>query len=584
MTAARSHSGSAPVSADGPRRHGRLLALIALGAAAPMVYFAVRQGIEYDGWWHIFIAREVPWARFWRDVVDNAHPPTFYLLLRAVTLLGSERLVYRSVSIVVAVAATVVIGRIARRVYRAAAVSLLCAFAFGFALTTVVMASAVRSYMLSAALVVMAFRHYLDLIDPDLPRVEAKTRVWFAGALIAAIATHYAALFVFAAAVVLPCCYAIVDGGYRTWWRERLRTRWRADLATIGAVAAVAVAVYVLHVSKFADPIVHTAQYNPDRSEAAGGLAGALSFLARSIVPQIDLFAPYPLARFPAAARAVVVATMAALTAGLALMLRRRPDWVVASAPLATLVILTVAIMAASVAKRYPFGGFLRHQFILFPFIMLSGFALVDEIVARARHKRVLLAGVCVGIVLNGLYQWRSRYFSSDPGADAVAEFIDLFGDSHAVYVDQFSLIPLFAGHLHDKWSVQWQLGESFFAIPVVEPQRTLVVLRDMTRWSCDLSERALYADLRRAMEVGGFPAIDLMRLRQDAHIAPPPPQPERARLAEAIVYGAASAGLRVERLVLDGPHLYARLRPAGTAGGPPALVRDIAPAALGNR
>ena len=539
------------------------LAVVALVVAAPMLCMAVHHRIDFDGWWHVLIARAVPWQRFWEEVYRNAHPPTFYLTLRAAAQLGSDRLVYRALSLIAAVVATYVVGRIAARVFRTPAVAPVCALAFGLAMTTVIMACAVRSYMASVALMLVAFRLYLDLVDPRRGHVEARTRVGFVVVLIAAMVTHYSAVFLAFATVALPWLYAAVDRRYRRWWGERLRTRWRDELATIVPIVAVVVAVYLVHRARIDLPMVHTAQFHPDQAELAAGLIrGSASFVVRSLVAEVDLFAPRAFADLPAAARALLMSLLAVLAAGLAVVLRRRSDWAVASAPLATLAILATAMLGAALAGRYPFGGYLRHQFILFPFVVLSAFALLDEIVARCTHRRVALGAVCVALILKALLQWQQVQFVVDePGAEEMVQFNRVLGDSRAVYVDQFSLIPFFAAHQRDTWSEPTEPREQFLAYPVRGSQRSLLVLRDLTRWNSDLSDPGLYRDLRQLIELTGLPAVDLFRLRQDAHLLPAPARVERAQLAESVVELAASAGLRVERLVLDGHHVYARVR-----------------------
>jgi hypothetical protein len=556
------------IDAGETRRERLALAAIALVAAVPMVHMAVHHRIDYDGWWHVFIARASPWAQFWVDVGDNAHPPVFYLLLRAVAWLGSERLVFRSLSIVAAVVATYVVGRIASRVFRTPGVSLVCALAFGFALSTVVMACAVRSYMLSVALLLVAFRLYLDLIDPRPVRPTRATGVWFVVALVGAIVTHYAAIFFAGVAAALPCLYAAVDGRYRAWLGERLRARWRAVIATIVPIAAVVVAVYVAHVSGFDAPMTHTAPFYPSPAEsAAGPLRGSVAFLSRSIVAEIDLLSPLSIAALPAAARALVVLLVAGLGAGLLLILGRRADWVVAAAPTAALALLAIGMMVAALLGRYPFGGFLRHQFILFPFVVLAGFALVDEIAARLPRRRLALAAVAMTVLLSSSLQWRRLAFADqEPAAEEVAQFTRAFADSRAVYVDRFSLIPFIANHPPDRWSTQVGVGDTFVAVPVVEDEGTLLVLRDTRRWNSDLSDRRLYRDLRQAMALAQLPAIDLFRLRQDAYLLPPASRQQRADLADAVIQTAAGEHLDVERLVLDGLHVYARLRPSDGA------------------
>jgi hypothetical protein len=231
------------------------------------------------------------------------------------------------------------------------------------------------------------------------------------------------------------------------------------------------------------------------------------------------------------------------------------------------LALLAAAMMAAALLGRYPFGGFLRHQFILFPFVVLAGFALLDEVAARLDRPRIALAAVAAAVLLKSALQWRQvQFVAAEPQSLEVAAFHAALGDSGAVYVDRFSLIPFVAGQQHHAWAEQFGLGDDFVALPVRRAGQTLLVVRDMRRWNCDLADRRLYRDLRGVIERTGQPAIDVFRLRQDAHLLPPAPPPERAALAESVLRAAAAEGLRVERLILDGLHVYARLRPADGA------------------
>ena len=129
---------------------------------------------------------------------------------------------------------------------------------------------------------------------------------------------------------------------------------------------------------------------------------------------------------------------------------------------------------------------------------MLAGFALLDEVAARLDRGRLFLAALGVAVLLKCLLQWAQvRLVYDEPGALEVAAFDRHLGDSGAVYVDRFSLIPFMASQQRHAWSAR----------------------------------------------------------------------PERAALTESVVRLAAGEDLRVERLILDGPHVYARLRPAAGAG-----------------
>jgi hypothetical protein len=54
---------------------GPILIFIALAAALPRLLLGASQFIEYDGYWHVFIAQQDNWASFWADIYANAHPP-----------------------------------------------------------------------------------------------------------------------------------------------------------------------------------------------------------------------------------------------------------------------------------------------------------------------------------------------------------------------------------------------------------------------------------------------------------------------------------------------------------------------------
>ena len=51
------------------------LVLIALISAVPRLLLGASQFIEYDGYWHVFIAQQDRWSNFWEDIRVNAHPP-----------------------------------------------------------------------------------------------------------------------------------------------------------------------------------------------------------------------------------------------------------------------------------------------------------------------------------------------------------------------------------------------------------------------------------------------------------------------------------------------------------------------------
>jgi len=54
-----------------------LLLFVCLLAAIPMFFFGATYYIDYDGYWHVFIAR-LDWRNMLVDSKATAHPPLFF--------------------------------------------------------------------------------------------------------------------------------------------------------------------------------------------------------------------------------------------------------------------------------------------------------------------------------------------------------------------------------------------------------------------------------------------------------------------------------------------------------------------------
>ena len=171
-----------------------LLLFVCLLAAIPMFFFGATYYIDYDGYWHVFIAR-LDWRNMLVDSKATAHPPLFFFLLKTVTKFGASRLVYRLVSILSGIGATFLIGRIAHKVTGSTALAGLTAFIFGLSQSTLAVACEVRSYMLCSFFVLLSFYLYLDIVRLDRARPAARTRIGFIICSCLAILSHYSAAF-----------------------------------------------------------------------------------------------------------------------------------------------------------------------------------------------------------------------------------------------------------------------------------------------------------------------------------------------------------------------------------------------------
>src|SRR5262249_42718342 len=161
--------------------------------------------------WHIFIARQDNWSRFWFEVRDNAHPPLFELVLKAVIPFGHTLLVYRVPSILSIVIATVLIFTLARRAVANPWWAGVSAVAFGLSYTAINIGLEVRPYALATCLTLAALHYHLSLAESGFSRQAPKERVLFALFITLALLTHYSVAFVLVASVLSPLVLAAAN-------------------------------------------------------------------------------------------------------------------------------------------------------------------------------------------------------------------------------------------------------------------------------------------------------------------------------------------------------------------------------------
>src|ERR1700730_3561257 len=171
-----------------------LLLCIALLCTIPRLYLGSTQFIEYDGYWHVFIAAQDDWQQFRSEYNSNFHPPLFYLLLKLAIQFGRTRLVYRAISLAAGIAAIFVIGQIAKKISLVSYMPAFAALAYGISLPSIIISCEVRSYMLSVFFVLASFYYFLDLLQPDA-KIPARSRMLFALHAILAGYSHYGAFF-----------------------------------------------------------------------------------------------------------------------------------------------------------------------------------------------------------------------------------------------------------------------------------------------------------------------------------------------------------------------------------------------------
>jgi len=521
-----------------------LLLCIALLGAIPRLYLGATQYIEYDGYWHIFIATQDDWQQFRWEYNSNFHPPLFYLLLRMAIRLGHTRLAYRAISLVTGVAAIFVIGQIAKKLSKVSYTPAFAALAYGIALPSIIISCEVRSYMLSVFFILASFYYFLDLLQTDA-KVPARSRMLFALNAILAGYSHYGAFFYIFACGLAALLFYVFLLKPRPWNRLAL------DLGTFGLVAAALAYVFFTH----AQPHAVIAEHLHSHYFQAGGQESLMDFLLRNSYELFNLFSPIPMRTL--GEFCVVLAILAAAACWLVYLVRHlheRKDAVAMATVMVTLATL-VSIMASGVGGKYPFGGALRQQFFIFPFMVLCGSVLLDRVVSQIRDQKRALTLIIIAVAGTAI-TWSlafARYpnIQTDLGTTQMNRFRQSFPAPAAVYVDQYSLINFFT-HYHD-WV--WHFVSRGIAAPGVDTysvsrgKSRMMLLRDKMRWNLDFSEPALYRDFARCIRSDALPSLTTYAVRpavaQDS-------VEQESKIAKQIISMASAESLCVKKMVIQ--------------------------------
>lgn len=528
------------------RRFDLLLIAIALLCLIPRLLLATHQFVEYDGYWHVWIAQQDRWSNFIREYRANAHPPLYFLLLRLSFLLGRTPLAYRSVSLISGTASIYVLGKTALKAMRSPIWAALAALAYGLALPSILISNEVRTYMLSAFLVQVSFYYFLD-------RDSTRSRVLFAVTAVLACLTEYYALIFVGAALLFALALAVP-----------VVRRLLVEIATFAAILALPVWEYLSHFGARSVAYDHlpTYYFQPGSGESA------VEFLLRNLRNEINWLSPWQIpegAAFYAAAGIIVIGAIV-----IVFLVRRvsLPRNLSALAILLLPLIMMCAIMAGALIRAYPFGGFLRQQFILFPFLVVCPFLLMDRLLTGVPRAATLAIAAVVAMAVTYVGVENYRAWPKDSGmllSDQIARYNRLFPAPQAIYLDQYNLTTFFIHHDNWKWSFVAPLpgGGSVDVYRLSRDNRSMLLFRDRDLWNLDLRDPQLFSQMATGMRTWHLSSTTIFCLAQPVGKTRTEAQVKayRGRIAEL----SAAEGLCVQRLDLDNYDVYAEFRTAGS-------------------
>jgi Dolichyl-phosphate-mannose-protein mannosyltransferase len=566
--------------------------LLAAGlSAVPLLSLYRTELIGYDAFWHVFVARQDVWSNFWQEVWFTAHPPFFYLCLRAaIALFGNNALAYRIVSILATVGSAWLVGRIVQRTASHRALPPLAACLFGLSLTTVSIGLDVRAYALVVVCLLWASLAYLDLVERAFSRPLRSARVQFGLMTTLALTTHYTAAFFLVAALATPVVMAIVNRDYRRRLLGGMRAYWMANTLTYGIPVAVLISAYFVQM-RFSDQYTgHVPAFL-----FSGGSERAAAFVLRNTEALFELFLPTLTYEHPASTLVVrgphlttmtfgaLLAFIAAAIAWLVFTLATKGDTrsIVSSVPLLLLLIMLVLLISAALLRRYPYGGELRHQFFLFPFVVIVLTLWIDSVhpwADRWRLGSVVVGLFALGIILNAV-SWTAHFRTTrgyvlQPQMDT---FRQLFPSPEAVYVDGFNTINLFTHHHDWHWKFVRQIGsENQDVWRVTNGTRGFYVCRD-TQGLLDLSEDATYRRLAAFLSATNSEQVVVFR-PQPGSVPAAWPVNQTATIA---ANGGTRAGLVPETIAVVGRDVYAAFGRSRQEG---AVISSARPSGPGGR
>jgi hypothetical protein len=528
---------------------------IALLSLIPRLMLGLNQYVEYDGYWHVWIAQQDRWANFMREYQANAHPPLYFLLLRLSFWFGRTQLAYRSVSLISGAASVYVLGRTALKAMRSPVWAALAALAYGLALPSILLSNEVRTYMLSAFLVQVSFLYFLDLTGDEQPPTLRPRIMFGAMATLACLSEYYAAFYV--GATMLIALALPVVRRQKKWLFALLR-----ELATFALILALPIWEYLSHFGATSVSYDHLPgfYYNPDGAESA------VDFLVRNLRNELNWFSPIQVP--DGAPFYAVVGALLFGACGMFFLARRRSDFRNRAAIVSLLLPLAMlgAVMTAALIRAYPFGGFLRQQYVLFPFLAVCPFLLLDRLFDAAGRLSLIAAGVLaigiVGLSVRNYEAWpkSSRLLMSDQ----MELYNRLFPSPAAVYIDQFNLTTFLTHHHNWKWEFVAPVpGMDWVDVyRLSRDGRSMLLFRDKNQWNLDLREQLLYTSMAKSIEAWHLPSMTIFCMTQthplgrtDAQVAA-----YRGRVAEL----SAAHGLCVQTLELRNFDVYAEFRPSG--------------------
>ena len=500
--------------------------------------------IDYNGFWHVFIARNLS-----REWLNLQHPPAYLVLLRISDTLSRTVLSYRSWGLLAGVGSVFLLGRLLLELRCRRATAAMGAAVMALSVNSIRLSNEVESYSVCVFLVLASLLFYFRLVEPvgspGWPR-----RLAFAALTSLAIAFHYFAGLYAAACVAAPFVLAALAPDYRKAMSKALPKRWLADVATILPPLLVGRYLYQVQAKRWVMPLssLPSFYYRPLTDTAS-------SFLIRNLRETFNLFAPVAFAH----ARVAIPILAAVLVAIAWPMVRERREErsPLRLLPLIFLAGLLVGGMVLGLRGLYPFGGQMRHQYLIFLFAVLAGMVALD---AALRHlseagRAAALGGLAVMLAADFLWQLPALLHPAPDRLRPILEARDMdFRRTGRVSVDQFGLVALFTRYYDSGFDFAERVADSppIDRYEVRSDGARFEVLAFRDWWIFEFWDDRVFDELSRAWSMEKDGCNGLLRVNGTVFDQPVRSRPDdkfRVTLEARLRAAAAAHGMSVKSL-----------------------------------
>jgi len=418
------------------------LLLITAAMLWKMIEFSLAPTYGYDELWHVYLGSIAPTWKFMLAVAGDSHPPAYYVMLRPFLALGHEHVYPRLLSAIPTALTLPLLYMLLRRLQIGALAALTTVAVLALSINALHLGVTVRSYALTALMLLAAAWLWTTLL-PGSRRGPSRTTTVLSLALFTlAFATLYAAAFVTTAVFAGTLLVMLLNPSTGRQIRSNLRqfSGWPEWLLLVAGHLGIAFWFFL-------GWIRHISLQTPNHLSAYGRLPdqSVVEFLLTGLRREIALFTP--LEAFSVTIQDAGLIALLLLIAWLVFDNLRRGNAaraVIALSPL----LITIILALVGMLNKYPFGGAMRHQYILFPFLLMLLPLTLESIHAHLPHRliNIALALVALGIAgANAVNMHEHRLIGEAPNRSQFArEFKQLFATApdSPILIPNFALFP----------------------------------------------------------------------------------------------------------------------------------------------